>query len=346
MQKILLLSSFFLLLLFSSAHAEDMSIYDTEISVDATATSASLAREQAMSGANRQAVMTVAERLTTPAGAAVLKPLNNNQILNFIKEVTIEDEKVSDVRYMAKLKITINGDILKAYLSEKNTPVTMMNESKVIVIPTFREFNTDAPQLWETTNVWRMAWENTPQNSGPVKIISLDDSFADKITAAQALQMNGIILDQIADDEQTKDIYIADASYDGIDGLNVTLYAYNNGSQETLRIPGVRDNQLMANAVEKVKESLLLKQQSQSVLPTSSSVNVLYAFKTLKQWINTWKQLKNTAGVTEVNIDALSLGKVQFRILFDGTEETLLYNLRNKNMNLKPFGTFYNLEHF
>lgn len=46
-----------------------------------------------MSEANRQALMLVAGRLTTKEGASVLNHLNDNQVLNFIKEVTVESEK-------------------------------------------------------------------------------------------------------------------------------------------------------------------------------------------------------------------------------------------------------------
>lgn len=122
MPKILLLLVFWGLLAAAPVRAEDMSLYDAEISVDVTSENASVAREKAMSEANRQALMLVAGRLTTKEGASVLNHLNDNQVLNFIKEVTVESEKVSDVRYLAQLKISINGDILKAYLSEKMPP--------------------------------------------------------------------------------------------------------------------------------------------------------------------------------------------------------------------------------
>ena len=148
MPKILLLLVFWGLLAAAPVRAEDMSLYDAEISVDVTSENASVAREKAMSEANRQALMLVAGRLTTKEGASVLNHLNDNQVLNFIKEVTVESEKVSDVRYLAQLKISINGDILKAYLSEKNAPFAMVEETSVIIIPTFREFITDSPLLW------------------------------------------------------------------------------------------------------------------------------------------------------------------------------------------------------
>ena len=348
MPKILLLLVFWGLLAAAPVRAEDMSLYDAEISVDVTSENASVAREKAMSEANRQALMLVAGRLTTKEGASVLNHLNDNQVLNFIKEVTVESEKVSDVRYLAQLKISINGDILKAYLSEKNAPFAMVEETSVIIIPTFREFITDSPLLWEDHNPWRRAWTDNPLTSGPIKIAALDASAAGRITAAQALQMNGIILDQIAAENHSDEIYIADAVYDGIDGIDVTLSSYKDGSQQNIKVPGMRSPLLFADAVQKTKEALIakLQQQSRTVSQTRDEITVLYDFRRLSDWVNTQRLLKGTAGVNDVVINALGGGRVQFKLMFTGGLERLLRNLRDKNLNLKPYDSFYTLEHY
>lgn len=335
-------------LMFSTAKAEDMSLYEVEMRIDITAENASSAREKGMSDANRQAVMTVASRLTTAEGTKVLEHLNNNQILNFIKEVTIEEEKVSDIRYMAKLKITINADILKAYLSEKNAPYALVEESKIIIIPLFREFSTDGPMLWEINNLWKEAWINNPLTTGPIKISALGEEYAQQITAAQALQMNGIILDQIANDHQTRNIYIADAIYDGIEGLEVTLTNYANGEQNTLKIPGIRGPQLFTDAVQKVKEYILSQAQQQTLATnaTTQEITVLYSYENLRDWVNLQKSIKSAAEVTNITTDALGNGNAQFKITFNGTFDRLQRALRDKRLNLKAYDGFYNLERY
>lgn len=328
--------------------AEDMSLYDVEMRIDITAENASSAREKGMSDANRQAVMTVASRLTTAEGTKVLDHLNNNQILNFIKEVTIEEEKVSDIRYMAKLKITINADILKAYLSEKNAPYVMVEESKIIIIPLFREFSTDSPMLWETNNFWKEAWTNNPLTTGPIKISALGEEYAQQITAAQALQMNGIILDQIANDTQTRNIYIADAIYDGIDGLEVTLTNYANGAQNIIKVPGLRNPQLFIEGVQRVKEYILSQAQQQTLATNTAKqeITVLYSYENLRDWVNLQKSIKSAAEVTNITTDALGNGSAQFKITFNGTLDRLQRALRDKRLNLKAYDGFYNIERY
>lgn len=332
---------------FSPAAAEDSSLYDAEIYVDVTAENASVARERAMNEANRKALMTVANRITTASGAAVLNPLNSNQILNFIKEVTVESEKVSDVRYLANLKVTINADILKSYLQEKNAPYTMVSESTVLIIPTFREFQTDAPLLWDD-NPWRQSWVENPLTSGPIKISSLEDSSANRmlLNAEQALRLDGLTLDQIAKAYSTRNLYVADAVYDGIEGLNVTLTSYQTGTQETINIKGERGPQLFNDAVQQVKERILgtIQQQSYAENQNSEEITVIYTPQSLKDWINAERKLKQIASIENITVEALSADKVQFRLRHLGSHEKLLHELRNKFLNLRAYDSFYTLE--
>lgn len=339
----------FLLVLFAvcPAAAADNSVYDAEIYVDVTAENASIAREKAMNEANRKALMTVANRITTSSGAAVLSHLNSNQILNFIKEVTVESEKVSDVRYLANLKVTVNADVLKSYLHEKNAPYTMVSESSVIIIPTFREFQTDAPLLWED-NPWRQSWLENPLTTGPVKISALEDSADNRahLNAEQALSLDGMALDRLAKTYSTPNLYTADAVYDGIEGLNVTLTAYQTGQQETIKVKGERGTQLFNDAVQQVKERILgtIQQQSYAENQTSEEITVIFTPTSLRDWINAEKKLKQIASIETISVDALSADKVQFRLRHLGSHDKLLRELRNKFLNLRPYDSFYTLE--
>ncbi|MBR1648030.1 MAG: hypothetical protein IJ689_00340 [Alphaproteobacteria bacterium] len=93
--------------------------YAKTINVDVTAQSAAVAKEKAMAQANRQAVNELAPDFTKEAGLELLSSLSDEQILYFIKDVLVLDEKSSDVRYIATLKVTIRDDILRQYLQEK-----------------------------------------------------------------------------------------------------------------------------------------------------------------------------------------------------------------------------------
>ena len=110
---------FLILLVFSAGVAQAEEKYVSIANVDITAANASIAKERAMAQANRKAVYDIAPEFTDERGMKVLESLTDEQILYFIKEATVLEEKSSDVRYIASLKISVHGDILHQYLQEK-----------------------------------------------------------------------------------------------------------------------------------------------------------------------------------------------------------------------------------
>lgn len=68
--------------------------------------------------------------------------------------------------------------------------------------------------------------------------------------------MDGMALDKIAFINNTKDIYVADAVYNGIEGLNVTLYSYRDGREESVSVPGDRSPQLFIDAINQISDHI------------------------------------------------------------------------------------------
>lgn len=337
----------FLALTSTFAFAGDMT-YNAEISVDVTAENASVARERAMTAANRQAYTTVAKRVTTAEGVNKLNELNDAQILNFIKEVSVISEKASDVRYMATLNVAINEHILKTYMQENDIPFVISSIANVLIIPTFREFKTDAPMLWEAGNLWRKAWEQNPRTIGSAKFFSIPANGSNyaALDAERALSLNGMALDKIAFINNTKDIYVADATYNGIEGLNITLYSYQNGKEETISVTGDRSPQLFTDAINKISDHIYNQIKTQNVVDrqNKSEITVLYSYAYLKDWLMLEKQLKEIAYINSITTSAVGSGRVQFKITFIGDFDKLQEALRNKYYNLKNAGDFYIIE--
>lgn len=322
--------------------------YNAEITVDVTAENASVAREKAMTEANRQAYTAVAKRVTTADGVRRLNELNDAQILNFIKEVSIISEKASNVRYIATLNVAVNEHILKTYMQENDIPFVIGSVANILIIPTFREFKTDAPMLWEADNLWRKAWEQNPRAIGSVRFFSIPANGSNyaALDAEKALRMDGMALDKIAFINNTKDIYVADAVYNGIEGLNVTLYSYRDGREESVSVPGDRSPQLFIDAINQISDHIYNQIKKQNVVDrqSKSEITVLYSYAYLRDWLMLEKQLKEIGYVNGISTAAVGSGKVQFKITYIGGFDKLLEALRSKYYNLKSTGDFYIIE--
>ena len=93
--------------------------YEADVNVDVTAATVTEAKKQAMAKAVRDGLNEVVLSISTAQSADEINKLNDNQLQHFVSGIMVLMEKSSDVRYIADLRISVNEDILKAYLAEK-----------------------------------------------------------------------------------------------------------------------------------------------------------------------------------------------------------------------------------
>lgn len=328
------------------------SIYTVNINVDVTDVNAAAAREKAMNSAYRQAFDIVVRKLTTAQDAAKLSAMTDAQIINFVKEISVVSEKSSNVRYIADLQVTLNEQILKAYLQEKDIQTAVADKSKIVIIPIFREFESDAPLLWEAQNLWLSIWQQRPVHESLVEIVPLPDTPISKaeITAEQAQSYDAAALQEVALNNNANDVYVADALFDGIEGLKITLTSLKSEqAAEVIRIPGDRRmaEQVLARGADEVSRRIENKIKNANIAQSKmqSTISAIYNYEKLSDWINVEKQLKSIPYVRKVQVDAMGAGKVQMKIDFVGSDERIWSALRNKGFNLKQFDNFYLLEY-
>lgn len=323
--------------LLPDAYAAD-SRFTVEVDVDVTDNNASLAREKAMTGANRAAFKELAKRITTDEGVGQLALLSDTQLVNFVKEVSVLSEKVSDVRYMAKLKVVVNEQLLKQYMLEKGIPLLVQTSSKVVIVPLYREAENAPLQLWEGTNLWRSTWAG---NMNP-DFVNIPDSGAIYATldAAKAAAMDAMALDKVVRLNNADDVYVVTA-VQGADSLKIFGASYN-GDSFGLEILGA-GGEAVNEAMRAVEEKISSRFRQQSIVDNASvdEVMVLYDFNSMADWVNTEKLLKSVPLVKDLRVEAMAAHKVQFQLVYIGDGERMLKALRAKSLYLIDHGTFY-----
>ena len=329
-----------------NVYAEDMSIYEASVEVNATAADAAQAREKAMSEANRKALYAVINRISTADTTNILDGLNDNQILNFIRDVSVVSEKVTDSTYIASLKITINAPILKTYLTEKEAPVHILPQNHILIIPVYRQTETSVPLLWEDNNLWYQIWRDNTVDSGQISFHPLAKTIENKtiLQADDALQLNGLSLDAVRRGLSDTTIYVAEAS-ETTKGLLVRLKSQTDGlifsKQYSTEIPVA-----METAVQDIKTEIMkrLQQQAQQTQTKLDKLTVVFNFNSLKDWTLLQQHLKNIDTITETNIDAFATRRAQITITYFGTLQNLQNKFVQQGYNLTDAGSFYIVE--
>lgn len=331
---------------FTPAQAADER-FKVEISVDVTDQDASTAREKAMNEANRAAIIAVANRISTAEGAQKLQAMTDDQLINFIKEVSVIKEKTSSIRYMADLQVVLNENLLTEYMKERQIPLLISGTSRILVVPVFREFVNDTPQLWESSNLWREAWNNPPAGQ-TVRFISLPTNATNYslIDGLQAQAVNGQALDKLMRYNGADEVYVLDAVYDGIEGLEVTATSYR-GDRQIVRVRGDRNEgiELFRRAAAAVAEKIEARTKQQSLRETSleAQATVVFNFSSLRQWVEAEKMLKDIPYVKKIEMQAMGTNKAQFKLIFAGNSDKLLTAISRQGYELEDMGKYFRL---
>ena len=69
--------------------------FGVNIKVDVTDENSSAAQQKAMAGASKAAVVDAVKRISDQSGVEKISSMNNDQLMNFIKETSVSDEKTS-----------------------------------------------------------------------------------------------------------------------------------------------------------------------------------------------------------------------------------------------------------
>lgn len=331
------------LLLGSGARAADER-FTVEIKVDVTDENASLAREKAMNSANRAAITAVARRISTQDGAGKIAAMTDAQLINFVKETSVVNEKNSDVRYMADLRIVINEELLKEYMQEREIPLLMKNASSILIIPVFREFADDTPQLWEVDNPWKQAWDNANIISA-IKFIPIQSTGGNMaaLDATQAAENNATSLEKVMQMAGTSDVYVLDASYNGVEGLDIMATSLS-GNRHLIKVSGAKSsgaelfNQAVAETSRQLEHQILTAKTEQASQETE--LTVLYPFQSLSLWIAAEQKIKALDNVSALEVQAMAPGKAQFKIRYTGDFDTLQRHLKLKGYYLVDGGNY------
>ncbi len=339
LKKLLVISAFLIgtCTIASSTQAADER-FAVDVNVDVTDSNASLARERAMNEANRAAIVEVAKRITTVEGAIRLGSMTDEQLINFIKEISVNSEKTSNIRYIASLRVVLNEGMLRQYMEERQIPILANDETRILIIPVFRESENDKALLWEGDNLWRLAWENTPRNN-QTKFISLAASGTNYMLmdANKAVTMDGEALNKLMLVNGADDVYVLEATYADTEGLTIQATSYK-GDRQTINVTGDRNLgiELFKDAVEQTKQQLEQHYHEQN-LQNNNQENVqtiLFNFTSLSEWIRTEQILKKIPSVQNIETLAMGTNKIQFNLIFNGSFDKLLYALHEQSYSL------------
>ena len=155
--------------------------------VDDTAASAEIARELALKKGRLMAFQRLIERIVPEKEMEKLPQISEEKLEELVSAVQIEDEKSSQIRYMASLNIIFSSSDVRRYLHGLGVGFAESFSKPLLVLPVFRERNKQF--LWESENPWRKAGRLRVKTYSllPLKFPAADIALNRIITAQQAM---------------------------------------------------------------------------------------------------------------------------------------------------------------
>jgi hypothetical protein len=328
------------LLFFSIAQAQAMPRYEADESVDVTAQNVTEAKKKAMSQAIRDGINEVALGISTDRTIQELNKLNDNQLQHFITEVMVLMEKTSDVRYIADLRINVDGELLKAYILENNLPLVISGDADVTVIPLL-EREDGSLDVWSDDNIWRQAFLEKPKLHKHNMRVQIIDKNLGNIAA---IKPNRVFDLAEAEYKDIMDFNRADALYVlkySLKDKTVYMKEYPDLYEDSIQIGENDTNSMVDKVLSYFKVQKKETVQNIEENTNESLVEVVYTYAQLSDWMALKKILEDNPQVQNIQLISMGNGKVHFNFQYGGHIEKLQGILSVNGYTMRNEGEYY-----
>lgn len=316
-------------------------LYSAQISVDITDQTVSLAKSKAISQATRDGLNEILSSITTQQAIDEISKLNDNQIQHFIESIQILMEKSSNVRYIADIKVDVNENVLKSYLTENNFPIIITAQKNILLIPLV-EYTDSTLDLWGSDNILRNELlEKTNLHSNHIKFHVIEKNLGNisSVDASSIYNMDDQKYDELISFNQ-KD-YITVLKYSLKDNkIYAKTFPQKTIIEEQIT-PTDTPSSLIAKVLPIVKMDSKNIPSSTSNTTSSSDINIIYTYPNLSSWVNLKKLLEQNPLVNNLKIISITNKKIHFSFTYNDAIEKLQSSLMINGYNLKDNGDYY-----
>ncbi len=318
------------------------------IHVDVTDETAAIARNKAFDMAKEEAVHRAISRITLKYDAEKVPEISPDDISAYTKELVVNSEKSSGVRYIADINILVDSSSVETLLKKNSIPFTKHVKDSVLIIPVYYKAKGARPLLWEEQNPWLKAWQQNPPDNKlvPVAIPMADVSDMNALKSTDVAEAGASELTKIAQIYGVNEVYIAKATLSDekvevvVRGINLSKledYTYTSFSTDT--------NDLYNAVVRTGVEIEELWKESQVVQYNEiSEIIIVSPIEGLQDWLKLKSKLEDISLVSGVYLQAMKRDLVQVKISFSGSLRMIKNNFAEKGMSLHQTSGYWVIE--
>jgi Uncharacterized protein conserved in bacteria (DUF2066) len=318
----------------------------SDVEVDITADTAAAAREAAHAEGHVLAMQRLLARLLPREELARMRPLELTEILEYVRDFEVDDERTSDVRYLARLTFRFKSDAVRNLLRSEGLLFAETQSKPVLVLAVYGPAG--EALLWEDGNPWARAWALRQRGEGlvPLQVPLGDLGDVASVDANQALSGDRERLATLATRYGTEDVLVTQAvlsgdaesglatlqvgsSRIGTQQLQTMLASYTQKLGETLEELLTRAaNAVDADVQEAWKQRNLLRPGSERRIVVSVPI------AGLADWLEVKRRLGGVAAVQKSEVTLISRTRTEVDLTFVGDEQQLVLALAQRDLSL------------
>jgi hypothetical protein len=304
------------------------------IAVDATAESAAAAREKAIAEGQREAFRQLLNRLVGEGAAERVQIADDAMLAGLVKDLNVEEERSSAVRYIARLRFGFDRDGVRKLLLDSGVPFTEERSPPIVVLPVWS--GNGAPTLWEDPNPWREAFARQERGDGLVPFLvpigDVEDLGA--VNAEQALNADPDALAAIAERYQAAEVLVAEALPEG-NQVSVVVRRFQDGALvSTDQVRAADVTQAVAAVTDPIEQDW--KARNLVGGGGEQTMTVQVPVTSLQDWTEIRRRLQSVSSLRSMSVRSLSRGRAAVDITYAGDERQLQFALAQRELMLAP----------
>jgi hypothetical protein len=324
-------------------------LYTVEnVEVDATAGSATAAREQGLDRAHVTAFNRMVERLVLRAELNRLPELTADRIANLLRDFEVFDERTSDVRYLADVTFRFRPEGIRQFLKDNDIPFAETRSKPVVVLPVWGE-GEDAV-LWDNPNPWREAWADRAQQTGLVPLTVPLGDLGDirAVSARAALDGDRDALKAIAERYGAADVLVTQGRLAGdpeafTGSMQVVTSRIGTPEMERTLVDNVQQQrdeplaEMLARAADRVARDVEETWKRANLLDFDqrNRLQVEIPIDGLDRWVTVRERLERVARIETFSVTAMTRTLARLEIAYYGERRQLALALQQNDLVLE-----------
>jgi hypothetical protein len=317
-----------------------------DVMVDETAESATEARELAIARGHSQAWERLIRRLVPRRDQALAPVMPAARIAELVRGFEVEEEKASDVRYLARLRVEFAADQVRRLLRESGVPFAETPSKTLVALPVLRRAG--VLLLWDAVNGWFGAWKALLPTDGLVPVAAPSGALADvaDIGPEQALAGDEARIAAIARRYGAAEALLAHAVLtprpDGGGELQVTTSRLGAGGggrtvvQSFESAEGEDEAALLARAARQVRDGVEENWKRDNILRFDERRTLVATapLSGIEAWVTLRRRVDEVAFVERSEVLRLSRAEATLRLSYLGDEDQLALALAQHDLAL------------